>query len=542
MIFMDKAFEVGQNSAHGSFQLFIGQIVSTVLLAVGTIVLQLVISEQEYGLYTIALIPATTILLFQDWGIGSAIIKNCAKYRAENNLEGARNIIISGLTFTFSTGILFTLIALLTASSVAALMSRPEAVFLIAIASLFIFANPLYAASYSAFVGFERMDLYVFSLVCHASVQCVAAPLLVYAGYGALGALLGYILGFLVAGIVSTSLLYFVILRKIKASKITLPVFKVNLTGMLTFGVPLAVGTILAGLLTQFYSFLMAKYVLDTAVIGNYRTAINFAIVLTFFTTPIATVLFPAFSKINLQKEKELLEKVFRSSVKYTAFLIVPVTALMMVLSGPLIAAIYGGKWMLAPSFLALYVVVNLFTVFGNIAATNLLTAAGETKFLMKLYTLGLLIGIPLGFILIPSFGINGLIVATLIAGLPPMFIAVFRVVRRFGVKVDWGASAKILLSAATAGLLTLFLLQQLQTYAVVQLFLGALLFASVYFVMTPLIGGINQADIANCQVIVSKMGFASLLLKFPLKLFELILLKKTVLIQRFSVFKNGKL
>jgi O-antigen/teichoic acid export membrane protein len=536
---MDKAVEVGQRSAHGSFQLFIGQILSTILLAVGTIVLQLVIPEKEYGLYTIALIPATTILLFQDWGIGSAIIKNCAKYRAENNLAGARQVIISGLTFEVAAGIIFSLLALLTAGSVASMINRPEASYLIAIASLFILSTSLYASSYSAFIGFERMDLYVVALICHGLIQCVVAPLLVYAGYGALGALLGYILGYMVAGGLSMGLLYFVILKKIQAPKISLLTIKTTLKPMLSFGVPLAIGTILAGLLTQFYSFMMAKYVLDAAVIGNYRTAINFADVLTFFSMPISTVLFPAFSKINPQKEKETLQKVFKSSVKYTAFLIVPVTILLMVIATPLTAAIYGDKWLLAPTFLTLYVLVNVFTVFGNIAAYGLLTAVGETKFMMKIYAFSLLIGVPLGVFIIPPFGIPGLIVVTMISGLPSMFIAIHRVARRYGAKVDFTASAKILLSAIAAGLITYLLLQSLQTFAVVELFGGVALFTLIYLTASPLVGAINSVDIANYQAIVSNMGFLAAVLKFPLKFVEAVLVKKSSLINRALILKD---
>jgi O-antigen/teichoic acid export membrane protein len=72
---MDKALKKGRDSTTGSFHLFIGKIVSTVKLALGPIILGLLILEEDYGLYAIALIPATTILLFQDWGVGSTMTK-----------------------------------------------------------------------------------------------------------------------------------------------------------------------------------------------------------------------------------------------------------------------------------------------------------------------------------------------------------------------------------------------------------------------------------------------------------------------------------
>jgi len=66
---------MGKDSASGSLQLFIGKTVSTVITAVGTIILGILIHEADYGLYAIALIPAATIGLFQDWGVGSTMTK-----------------------------------------------------------------------------------------------------------------------------------------------------------------------------------------------------------------------------------------------------------------------------------------------------------------------------------------------------------------------------------------------------------------------------------------------------------------------------------
>ncbi len=72
---MDKATEMGKTSTVGSVQLFLGTSISTVIRAVGAIILGLFILPGDYGLYAVALIPAATLSLFQDWGIGSALTK-----------------------------------------------------------------------------------------------------------------------------------------------------------------------------------------------------------------------------------------------------------------------------------------------------------------------------------------------------------------------------------------------------------------------------------------------------------------------------------
>jgi len=111
---MDKALEIGQTSVTGSFHLLIGKVASTLILAIGTIILQIYILQSDYGLYTVALIPATTFLLFQDWGIGTALIRFCALGKATKS-GNLRNIVVAGLTFEVATGIALTIVSLLTA-------------------------------------------------------------------------------------------------------------------------------------------------------------------------------------------------------------------------------------------------------------------------------------------------------------------------------------------------------------------------------------------------------------------------------------------
>ena len=103
---MEKAVKMGKTSATGSFQLFVGRIISTLLLAIGTIIVGLYIQEGDYGLYTIALVPAATLLLFQDWGVGPALTKYCANYRTSGKEKELRSLILSGVIFACVTGIL----------------------------------------------------------------------------------------------------------------------------------------------------------------------------------------------------------------------------------------------------------------------------------------------------------------------------------------------------------------------------------------------------------------------------------------------------
>ncbi len=93
---------------------------------------------------------------------------------------------------------------------------------------------------------------------------------------------------------------------------------------LLKYGLPVSIGAILSGFLTQFYSYILAIYVSNNATIGNYAVAVNFVVLITFFATPVTTMLFPAFSKLDPQKDKALFGNIFQYSVKYASIYCCP--------------------------------------------------------------------------------------------------------------------------------------------------------------------------------------------------------------------------
>jgi stage V sporulation protein B len=518
---MDKALKMGKVSAAGGFQLFIGVAVSTIIMAVGTIILARLLSPEEYGLYSVALIPSYMVILFRDWGVNSAIIKYTAYLRAENKEEDIRSIISAGLFFEIATGTALSLISLLLANFIAVtIFHRPESTSLIAIASVTIFSGSLLTAAQSSLIGFERMKLNSLTTICQAIAKSVTSPLLVFVGYGALGAVLGYTVSFIAAALIGLTTLYFAIYRSLKTKNLQKLGLLGTLKKMLHYGVPLSISSILAGFLIQLYAFLMVIYCTDT-MIGNYQVATQFATLLSFITTPISTVLFPAFSKINPQSEHGLLQTVFASSVKYTAIILVPATMAMIVLSKPMISTLFGEKWTYAPFFLALYVINSLFAIFGSLSPGSLLAGLGETKTIMKLSLLTLSFGIPSAFLLIPALGIVGVILTGISAGLPSTLLGLRWIWKRYEVKADLKSSAKIFLASAAAAITTCLSLNLLNTAEWARLIAGGTIFLGVYILVAPTINAINHSDIKNLRAMFSGLGIISKLINIPLSIAE---------------------
>ena len=516
---MEKAFEMGKSSATGSFHLLIGVVTSTVIMAVGSIVLTRLMSPAEYGLYGVALIPSYMMILFRDWGVNSAMTRFIANFKEAHRDTEARDIILAGLTFEAATGLTLSFASFFSANYIAsAIFHRPESASFISIVSVTILSGSLLTAAQSSFVGFERMRLNSLMLVCQSVVKALAGPVLVILGYSVLGAVIGYTLSFLAAAAISLITLYFRLFRPLANS--TKPQMRKTLKAMIRYGVPLSVSSILTGLLMQFYGFMMVSYASDV-MIGNYQAAVNFSVLLTFFTVPISTVLFPAFAKLDPKKEPELLKTVFASSIKYTSLLLIPATMAIMALSSPLVTTLFGERYTQTPFFLTLYVISNLFCILGSISLGSFLNGLGETKTTMKQSILTLSIGLPLGLLLIPHLNILGVILATILSGLPSMLWALHWTWKHYQAKADLTSSAKIFAASTIAATATYASTSLLHSVAWITLATGIAVFLAAYVLTAPMVGAVTRTDIHNLRAMFSGMGLLSKLINIPLTIAE---------------------
>lgn len=529
---MGKATGMAKSSARSSFKLFIGVSLSSVVTAISLIlVLRLLDNPDAYGIITTALIFPIILTLFKDWGINSAMIKYLAQYRSENKTHRVKNVMVAGLLFELVTGVLLTLLCFLLAGFLAtSVFHLPETKVLIEVASLTILADSFLKVSQSTFIGLERLEFHSLTLILNSGIRCFLAPLLVFLGYSVMGAIQGQIVAQVITGIIGLIIFYFAFFRN--PTKETER--KLDITGtlktLLRYGLPISVSVIVAGFLPQFFNtlltqtFKVASSTSYTTALGNYQAAINFTVVITFFTVPIATVLFPAFSKLKAETEKETLRVVFQTSVKYGALLTLPVTLMIMVLSEPIVFAVVGTKYTDAPFFLTLYSLIYLYAALGNLSLANFLNGQGKTEITMKMALVTLGMGLLFGLILIPQFGVVGLIVTNLIAGLPSLFMGLWWIKKHFGATIDWMSSTKIFLASCIAAGVTYLLLSQLNYSYLIELLLGGITFSLVYLVAAPLIRAVDKNDVTSLREMLSGLGPLSYVFNIPLSVIEKLL------------------
>jgi O-antigen/teichoic acid export membrane protein len=529
---LDKATGMARTSATGGFKLFIGIAISSILTAVSVVlVANFLNTSADWGIIVTALIYPTLLGLFKDWGINSAMVKYLAQYRSENKPHSVRNVMVAGLLFELVMGVLLTLIMFLLADVLAGRLAtanypKAEIKILIEVASLTILADSFIKVSQSTFVGLERMEFYSLVQISNSGIRCFLAPLLVFLGYSYLGALQGQIIAQLSAGIIGLvifSMVYFRTPRKGELDELN---FKEILKSLLQFGLPLSVSAIAGGFIPPFYRDLLTQSVTNYSnVMANFDIAVNFTVIISFFTVPIATVLFPAFSKLKSKEEGNILRLVFRSSVKYGALLTIPVTLMVIVLSEPLVLTVYSTKYPEAPFLLSLYSTIYFYSAMASLSLGNFLNGQGRTDISMRLALLSLAFGVLLAWMFIPHFGVVGLIFANTINGLPSTIVGLWWIRKHFGATVDWKSSAKIFLASGIAAVATYLLLLQFNASNriewLTEAFGGGVVFLVVYLVTAPLTRAVDKNDARKLREMLSGLGPFSYVFNIPLRIIE---------------------
>jgi O-antigen/teichoic acid export membrane protein len=472
------------------------------------------------GVYYIALAAPTLIQNFRDWGVGAAMIKYSAQYNSEKQIAKVKTIIISGLVFQTVLGLLLNLLTFVIAGFLAtSAYQRPGIESLIQISSFILLAGALTSTSQAVFVGLERMAYNSVTMVIQSIIKSILMTALVIVGFGALGAVLGNIISLMMAGLTGLLLIWLIYKNFPQTSEQGFNILG-NIKTMLRYGVPLSIGTIVSGFLLQFYNIILAIYVTD-ALIGNYSIATTFVILITFFATPVTTMMLPAFSKINAEEDKETLKSVFGFSVKYGSLLVVPVAMLVMVLSRPAVFTLFGDKYEFTPLFLSLLAVTYLYTAFGSLSVTSLLNGLGETRFTMKLILLTAGIGFPLSYVLISQLGVIGLILTTLIAVVPSLIISRFWIWKHYDLTIDWIYSGKIIFSSAIPAILAYLTITQIDFANWVQLIIGVCVFLPSFLVVVLLTKTIERSDIDNLKNMTESLGPLHKLITFFMVIVE---------------------
>jgi O-antigen/teichoic acid export membrane protein len=503
-----KTLKIAKEATKGSLFIFTGNTLSTIILTITSIIIARLLGPTDYGLYSVALIPSSLMLLFTDFGVKPALVRFTARFRSENKTKFMESLIKTGFLFEFAISLLVFVLTFLLADILATnLLNRPGIGFFIRLSSLMIIGNVLTLTSNSIFNGLDKMDRTAIISVIQAIVKMTLAPIFIILGFSVVGALTGHILGYIVAGVIGTIMILGTF-KYPKHNSDNSPGVFANLIFMVRYGMPLYASSLIAGLLRQYRSIVLAWFISNTEI-GNYSAAVKFTAIITILTIPISTALFPTFSKLNPKRNMHSLKILFANSLKYTLLLIIPTSTFTAFNSKDLVALFYGSSYTQASVYLTLYSITFLYTGF-SLVLTSFFNGIGRTDISLKTT----IIQIPAIILLVPTFTwlykVQGFIYALVVSGMMAIAYLIWIAYRKYHLEFNPKCIIKICIASLLSSVPTFILTSYLPYSHLTKLVLVTANFLPIYLTIIPIVGAIKNEDITNLRLILKDIKYLS--------------------------------
>jgi stage V sporulation protein B len=353
----------------------------------------------EFGVLNLVLSVQYLGMMLSSSGIAPAIAKFTAEESAKKNYE-KRNMMISSSFFYFTLGGAFLgTIFYFSSQIIPEELSLPLKIS--ALALPFGFSIAVFTGT---FQGLLKMSRVAMILVSQQFLRIGFAIPLVFICASATYAILGSTIGFAVALLIAYA---FFKKMGIRLGTIKFDYFK----DVFYFSVPISFATFLFFVLA-YADILLLGFFLSSHDVGIYSAASPTSRLILAFSMALCAVLIPSVSRLkatgNFQKIKE---RTF-SSYKILFFVLVPVVAISVCFSDPIICFLFGDEYSGASKPFEILV---LGTAFLSLYSVNsgILQGLGRPEELVKILAITAILDISLNFFLIPKFGIIGAAIAS---------------------------------------------------------------------------------------------------------------------------------
>jgi O-antigen/teichoic acid export membrane protein len=496
----DELATIAQKAARGGLFLFIGNTSSTIILAVGAIIVARLLGPFNYGLYTLAVAIPILLVALSDVGMSSALVRLPAKARSEGDLARANSLIKLGFLLKLAVSTFAFLICYAGSTVIATtVLKRPELAPFIQLAALMIVFQAIYDATNNAFIGQDLMQYSAATQIMQAILKGTLAPALVFIGWGITGAISGYLLALVAAGTTGASILFSRQARSLARTDTSK-----ELSALLGYGLPLYLASIFSVFLAQYQNIVLAHFA-NNVEIGNFAASWTFTTFMAILTYPVATAIFPMFSKMDPKNQKSDLVRGFVLAVKYTSLLMIPASVAVIVFSRDLVYLTFGRGYTLAPQYLALVSALYLLTPIGYMVLGSFLNGVADTGTVVKMSILTLAVYLPIGPALAWPWGPYGVLVAQILSNAASTIYGIRQTSMKYGALPDLRAGGRILIAALVAAVPAVALIQlHLTAVGVVNLVAGGLLYLLAYLTLAPVMGAVDKFDVTNLRTILS--------------------------------------
>ena len=443
---------LGVKSAAIAYFAFLGKLISLISGMLMLIVVARVIGPVQYGVYTVALAVAGLIGAFGSINIGSYFNKVIPKLLVKKQFAMIGILLGDGLSFVFILSAILALSGIIIANSVSVLVfGSGTYVTDVDIAMLSIIGIILYPILSQILVGIGTGNEVAVSSVAGLVFQAISSTTLVLLGFGAIGALIGYALGYFLAAIITLYMIHKHYNLKLMASGI-----RKRLSHILNFSVPITLSGISSTLTQNFSIVLLSLILVPTGIIGQYGVASRIGNVIDVVGGAIGVVLIPMFSSA-LQKRRSISKvgELYEGSLYYGFLFTAPIIVYASVLSKDIVVTIFTSAYKLTILYMPLIGVGILISLISGFAL-SLIISIGQVRWVLKYTVLTSIIQVVTMIILAYFLQVLGVLIAYFYIGNIVLGIFCITKLRSLGINLHAAPLIRVIIASVILSVIML--------------------------------------------------------------------------------------
>ena len=397
--------ELGVTTAKKSIVYVGGDVISSVLTVLMLIFLARYLQPSLFGIYSIVIAFSTLLNVGSNFGIGTAFRKMLPELKITDS-ERLHRLLSNGYFIALCLGLVIAVIGVLISGLLAVDVYGNAAMTLpLQLAAVAEFLAVVYNLTLAALTGLGMVKYATFSNVTYGASGLFFTVALVLLGYGVLGALIGYVIGFILSALVG--IFYLVRATGFRPKRRD----KATVKELSSFSAPV-VASYVAQYGAQSFAVLFLGVFVVSSVVGNYGSAYKLARIIELLITDATFILLPAFAKaLSSESIAHKIGAIYNNSIYYSALVLLPIVAYAISAATPLANVLLGSAYTTAPFYFSVMIIGMTVSIIGAYAGT-LIIGHGDTKRFLKYQLIAIIVQLLLVVVLTPYLQAIGVLLA----------------------------------------------------------------------------------------------------------------------------------
>lgn len=390
----------------GSSVIFAGSLVNKGISFAASVFMASILGDTGYGMVALVLTFYFVLSKLFELGLPDGVARNYP--RAETDAE-RRGMLVTPFLVTLPLSVVGAAALFLAADPIAVrIFDDPDVAPVLRIIAIAIPFNVLLDLALGALRAVQRpVERSLTQSILFPIVRFGLIVLLVVLGYGSAGAAAAYV----GAALVTALLALYYVHRHTSLFAFDTPA-TLQPRSLLSFSIPLMGSTIIVNLMNNVDTFLVGALATATGDVGQYNAAFVLAQISLLFYTSLGFMYVPEVSRLHAEEGREQARAVYQAMTKWILFASLPFTLTALVYPEFVMTFVYTPVYRQAAlPFVVLTLGLLTHVVVGH--NNNTLLALGNTRAILLVDVVTLLINVVLNVTLIPVYGILGAAVAT---------------------------------------------------------------------------------------------------------------------------------